>query len=350
MHTSPERELTQESPAKERSVAFYNRALREHLDPKIFRPNPKRLIGFALCMGVASALILFTVLANPAWYFKVLAGLGIGFCTGTLGFLCHEALHGSIVRNHKAQDALFFFGIIPFFISPTYWRHSHNRLHHGNAQKLGIDPDAFPNTRLFKASKYMQFMYPFTPGSGHKRSIFYFFYWFSLHNLVAQVYMRFHHRGFDDMNHRRATIELSLQVLIGIAYLALIGPSNWLPLFVLPFVIQNYMLMSYISTNHNISPLTSVNDPLANSLSVKVHPVLEFLNINFGYHVEHHLFPTMCASHAKTVHKELVRQFPNDYKIMPKWKAIKLLYSTPRVYKNAHTLIHPHTGETFPTL
>jgi fatty acid desaturase len=119
---------------------------------------------------------------------------------------------------------------------------------------------------------------------------------------------------------------------------------------VLPFLIQNYMLMSYISTNHNISPLTNVNDPLANSLSVKVHPVLEFLNINFGYHVEHHLFPTVSAAHAKTIHKELLRQFPNDYKIMPKWQAMKLLYRTSRVYKNAHTLIHPHTGETFPTL
>ncbi len=350
MESIPERVVAQPAPPVERSVAFYNRALREHLDPAIFRPNPRRLIGFALCMGIASALIAFVVLVNPAWYIRVLAGLGIGFCTGTLGFLCHEVLHGSIVRNQKLQDALFFFGILPFFISPTYWRHSHNRLHHGAAQKLIEDPDAFPNLRIFKASKFMKFMFPFTPGSGHKRSVFYFFFWFSFHNLVAQVYMRFRNRGFDDMNHRKATLEFAAQVAIGIGYAILIGPSNWLPLFVLPILIQNYMLMSYISTNHNLSPLTNVNDPLANSLSVTNHPIMEFLNVNFGYHVEHHLFPTVNPKYAKTIHRELVRLFPENYKIMPKYKAMIRLYQTPRIYKNARTLVHPETGNLYATL
>jgi fatty acid desaturase len=350
MESIPERAHTQDTMEVERNLGFYSKALRPHLDPAIFKPNPARLIGFASCMVAAAGIIAAVLLTNPAWYFKVLAGLGIGFCSGTLGFLCHEILHGSVVKNQKLQDLLFFFGIIPFYISPTYWRYNHNRLHHGHAQKLLTDPDAFPNLRVFKSSKFMKFMFPYTPGSGHKRSVLYFFFWFTLHNNAAQFWMRFRNRQYDEMNHRKVTLELVAMGAIIIAYAALIGPANWLTLFLIPVVTQNYMLMSYIATNHNLSPLTSTNDPLANSLSVTVHPALEFLNANFGYHVEHHLFPTVNPKHAKAIHREIVRQFPETYKIMPKIEAMKQLYRTPRIYKNSHTLVHPETGQTAATL
>lgn len=193
-------------------------------------------------------------------------------------------------------------------------------------------------------------MFPFTPGSTHKRSALYFFFWFSFHNFVAQTHLRFRNKIFDSLNQRQVTIEFGAQVLIAAGLLAYAGPGNWLWVFVVPLVVQNYLLMSYISTNHNLSPLTPENDPLLNSLSVTNHPVLEFLNLNFGYHVEHHIFPTVSGVHMKRIHEELKKQFPEKYQVMPKWKAVKALYSTPRIYKNAHELINPETSATYPTL
>ena len=108
--------------------------------------------------------------------------------------------------------------------------------------------------------------------------------------------------------------------------------------------------MSYISTNHNVSPLTKDNDPLVNSLTVTNHPVLEFLHLNFGYHVEHHLFPTMSPAHSKKVHKALVAKYGDQYKMMSKGAAMKLLYKTPRIYKNSKQLVHPYTGEVHDTI
>jgi hypothetical protein len=35
---------------------------------------------------------------------------------------------------------------------------------------------------------------------------------------------------------------------------------------------------------------------------------------------------------------------------MPKWKALKYLYQTPRLYKNSTELIHPKTLKTYPTI
>jgi fatty acid desaturase len=72
--------------------------------------------------------------------------------------------------------------------------------------------------------------------------------------------------------------------------------------------------------------------------------------MGFGYHTEHHIFPRMSMKHAKTVSKKLQELYPDRYKIMPKWKAVKMLYQTPRVYKNRTTLINPLTGREVPAM
>jgi len=335
---------------EELRIGQYRQALSPHLDPQILRRNPWRL-GFAfVCLAFAVLGVFLIVEVNVAWPLKFLLGIMIGVCTGNLAFFGHELLHGSVVKNQTVQDILFLTGVAPFFISPTYWRYSHNRLHHGHSQKLIHDPDAFPNLRIFKSSKFMKFMFPYTPGSGHKRSLMYFFFWFSFHNFVGQVYLRFRNKGFDTMNHTRATLELAFQLVLAAAFLYYIGPSNWLWAFVIPIMVQNYWLMSYISTNHNLSPLTNVNDPLINSLSVSNHPILEFIGMNFGYHVEHHLFPEVSGKHAKVIHRLLVEKYPVKYKIMPKAQAMKALYRTPRIYKNSRELVHPVTGEVHSTI
>jgi fatty acid desaturase len=350
-HTPDQTPIVAAPPASRLySTGFYKQALSKNLGPEVFQPNPWRLIPYGLCLLAAAGSFLAIVNLALPWPVKMALGVAIGLCTGTLGFITHELLHGSIIKNQKAQTVLGFFGALAFFISPTFWRFWHNRLHHGLTQQLIRDPDAFPNLKIFKASGFMKFMFPFTPGSGHKRSMAYFFFWFSFHIFVAQTYLRFRNKVFDPMDQKRVTLEFGAQVLLAAGLLAYAGPANWLWVFVIPLMVQNYLLMSYISTNHNLSPLTNENDPLVNSLTVTNHPILEFLNLNFGYHVEHHLFPTVNGARIKAVHYELMKQFPDRYQIMPKWKAMKALYSTPRIYLNANELIHPETREVFPTI
>lgn len=338
------------SKSETRNIGFYRREILPRLGPEVFEANAGRLGFFALAATGSVGAFCAIVIANPVWPIKLLLGIMIGLCNGVIGFVVHELLHGSVVKNQKLQTFLGFFGLMPYVISPTYWKFVHNRLHHGKTQQTIRDPDAFPTMRVYKSSKFVQAIFPFTPGSGYKRSYLYFFFWLSFHEFTAQIYLRFRNGVFDAMDHRRVTIELSAQVGILLAMLAVAGPSNWLWVMVLPIAIQNYTLMSYISTNHNLSPLTSENDPLANSLTVTNHPALEFMNLNFGYHVEHHLFPTVSGKHAKVIHRELLRAFPNTYKHMPKWKAMKALYSTARIYKNSKTLIHPETLATYDTI
>jgi fatty acid desaturase len=337
--------LELKAPAKLRTISFYRSSLMKSLSPEIMKTNPWRMVGFFSYAAVALASVFLIVTAPMAWPFKVLLGVVIGFCNGNLGFLSHEFAHGSVVKNKNLQDVFVFFGMAPFFISPTFWRFWHNKLHHLKTQQLIHDPDAFPNFRIYKISRFMQNMFPYTPGSGTKRSYSYFFFWFSFHNFVAQAYLRFRNNVFDSLDHRRVTLEFGAAVLLVGAFAWAVGPANWLYVLVIPFFVQNYGAMSYIATNHNLSPLTDENDPLANSVTVTNHPILEWLTLNFGYHVEHHLFPTVNGANIKAVHRELKKQFPDEYIAVPKWQAIKALYRTPRIYKNSKTLIHPITKQ-----
>ena len=52
-----------------------------------------------------------------------------------------------------------------------------------------------------------------------------------------------------------------------------------------------------------VHPLTEVNDPLANTLSVTAPRWLERLHLQFGYHVEHHLFPMVSGRHAPAIRR-----------------------------------------------
>src|SRR6185503_820052 len=100
------------------------------------------------------------------------------------------------------------------------------------------------------------------------------------------------------------------------AVLALVGPAHFVFAFMLPLVVANAIVISYILTNHSLSPMNEVNDPLFNSLSVECSPIVNLLHLNFGLHVEHHLFPSMSSAYAPHVRDALRAQFPDLYQSM----------------------------------
>ena len=338
------------TPEIVKNLAYYNKKISEVLPEKYFERNPARLSFALMFLAVNTTLILMVLKFDFHWSIKILCGFIIGQFNAGLTFVSHEVLHGSVIKNKYLQDFIGFFTFAPFLMSPTYWRFWHNRLHHGNTQFVLKDPDAFPPMSVYRQSKFMQNLYDWTPGSKTIRSYFYFFFWFSFQSFLNQIYMRFGNKMWQEMKHSRVSIEFGLQLLMLISLSYIIGRGNFVYLILIPFAIQNYTVMSYISTNHNISPLTKLNDPLMNSLTVTTNPISDFFHLNFGYHVEHHIFPRMSGAYTKKVHFELKKQFPETYQFMKKSEAIKLLYKTSRIYKNSTTLINPKTLLTYPTL
>ena len=108
--------------------------------------------------------------------------------------------------------------------------------------------------------------------------------------------------------------------------------------------------MAFIMTNHGLNPLTAVNDPLVNALTVTSPRWLEWLTLRFGYHVEHHLFPSMSSRQALRLRGLIRQRWPGRYQSMPLGAALLALHRTARVYENETTLIDPRTGRRWPTL
>jgi fatty acid desaturase len=342
------------SPAEDKhkliSLTFYQQELKRHLPEGIFLRTPARALYLLFFLASNVALISYVLFYDPSWPMKLVAALLLGKFNAGMAFVAHETLHGSIVKNKFLQSAIGTIGFAPFLVSATYWRFWHNRLHHGNTQLIYKDPDAFPTLSVYKRSKFMRVVYELAPGSKNPLSYLYLCYWFSFQSVLNQSYMRFKNKMWADMDHRKVTFEFLSICLVGAAYLVFIGAENFLWLALIPMAVQNYVILSYILTNHNISPLTKINDPLENSLTVTTNPVTDFLDLNFGYHVEHHLFPRVSGKHAKKIHRLLLQLYPDRYKCMPKSRALRMLYNTPRIYKNSEELINPKTGETFSTI
>src|SRR4051812_34373124 len=160
--------------------------VRSMLSESTFKRNPWRLGYGVAYSAIILALIMAVKAMDPHWLVKVMAGFLIGQLLTGICFLAHEILHGSVVKNRSAQDALGLLFFSPFLSTPTYWRHWHNILHHGNVQNLLYDPDVFPTASVFKNSRFMQRIFDLTPGSGSPVSYLYLFYWFSMQCFLNQ--------------------------------------------------------------------------------------------------------------------------------------------------------------------
>jgi hypothetical protein len=96
---------------------------------------------------------------------------------------------------------------------------------------------------------------------------------------------------------------------------ALVGLVPSLFAFAIPLLVANTIVMAFILTNHSRSPRVEINDPLVSGLSVTAPRWVEWITLQLGYHVEHHLFPAMSSRHARTVRELLRARWPGRYPV-----------------------------------
>ena len=331
-------------------IAAYAHEIRPLLRPGSFAPARSRLLWLPVHLTVIG--ILITVLARHAvsWWLAPLLSLVIGVSFSGLTFLGHETLHGAVVRGRHLRRLVGFLGFLPFVISPRLWIAWHNQVHHGNTNRPGVDPDAYPTLAEYDQSRSVRIATDYgAPGRRRLRGALSLLIGFT----VQSGHMLFvaGKRGYlSRREHRWAIAETGLGVALWSALFCLIGPLPFLFSFGLPLVVANAVVMAFILTNHSLSPLTGENDALANSLSVTTPRLVEWLTLGFGYHVEHHIFAAMSTRHAKEVRDALRARFPDQYQSMPLTRALLALHRSARVYKDATTLIDPHSGREWPAL
>jgi fatty acid desaturase len=333
----------------DRTLAHYVRELKPLLSRGIFKPARSRL--WWLPIHLASITFGIAALSRHwlPWAVAPLLSVLIGASFAGLTFLAHETLHGAVVRKAWLRHAVGWLGFSHFLVSPRLWVAWHNRVHHSNTQHPTSDPDAYPTLSAYRGSRSLRIASRAAPGSGRVLGALSLLIGFS----VQSAHMLFvaGKRGYLTPKEHAYAI---LETLLGVAVWGVLGVwLGWVPFlfgFVVPLLVANGVVMSFILTNHLLSPLTTVNDPLANSLTVSTPRWLTWLTLGFGFHVEHHLFPAMSARHAPELRTLLQALWPERYQSMSLVRATTELHRSPRIYKTEHTLIDPETGAEWPTL
>lgn len=332
------------------ATSTYARTLRACLPKELFAPVPARLAWLGLYLVFIAAGITAVAAQWGGWPVRLLLAILIGHGFAGIAFVGHELMHGAIIRNQTLRHLLGWLCFLPFTMSPRLWTAWHNRVHHGHTMKAGVDPDAYPTLSAYRQSRLLRVADRLSPARGRWLGWVGLAIGFTLQS--KQVLLRLGRKpGYLPPRQYVAALgETLLGVLCWVGLALWIGPRAFGFAFALPLVVANAVVMSYILTNHNLSPLTETNDPLLNSLSVTTPRLFARLHLNFGLHVEHHLFPAMSAVHAETVRAALLRHWPERYQCMSLFQALFRLFTTPRVYKDPSTLIDPRTGREHRTL
>lgn len=330
-------------------MASYVREIRPRLKRGVFQPARSRLWWLPVHLSIVALCISALQQRVLPWFAAPLLSLVIGMSYAGLTFLAHETLHGAVVRGPRLRYLVGWIGFAPFVVSPRLWVAWHNRVHHGNTQHAGTDPDAYPTLREYRSSRSVRLATWIAPGMRQLRGASTPLIGFSVQSAHMLVSARA--RGFlSSKEHAFALAETLLGIALWTGLAVATGGLVFVFAFVLPLLVANAIVMSFILTNHSLSPLTEINDPLSNSLSVTTPRLVEWLTLGFGYHVEHHLFPAMSARHAPEVRALLRARYPGRYQSMPLGRATLALHSSARIYKNATTLTDPNSGREWPVL
>lgn len=335
------------------AIAAYARAVKPHLPASVFAPARSRVLWVPVHYAIIAALTWALATGHVPWPLWPVVSIVIGFCMAGVTFVGHETLHGGVVRGRTAIRVVGWLGFLPFVVSPQLWMAWHNRVHHNHCGQPGVDTDMYPTLEDYNARRSSQIMADYF-GIGRRRMIGFMSLLFGFTGQSTQILFKAQKLGVLRPNlHKRAILETLMGVAVWTAVAFLVGPLAFVFVYFLPLIVANSVVMAFILTNHNLSPIAStqpVNDPLVNSLSVSLPRVLEWLTLDFGFHAEHHLFPTMSTRHGRVVREVLRAKFPERYQSLPLFEAVRRLHQTARVYLDDVTLIDPHTGETWPVL
>jgi len=329
--------------------ATYVGDVKPHLPAGAFERARSRLVWLPVELAI---VVVATLAIARGWvplYVAPLLSIAIGAAFAVMAFVTHEVLHGAIVGGRHWQRALGFIGFLPFALSPMLWTRWHNRTHHSGANQLD-DPDRYPTLEEYQTMRGARVLVDgFSPGGKRLRGLLTLAFGFT--GQIIQVLLTSKRRGIlTEKEQRVAFVEMLLGVAIWATVGVAIGLVPFIFAYVIPLVIANACVMSFILTNHSLNPVVTIDDPLASGLSVTLPRPMEWLTLGFGYHVEHHLFPAMSTRHARTVRAVLQERWAQSYRSMPLFKALRQLHRSARVYKDATTLVDPRSGAEFPTL
>jgi fatty acid desaturase len=333
--------------------AEYAKHLRPLLPPGAFLADHSKV--WILLMNLAILLLGWGIadhLTQWNWYFLWLylpISLVMGNSVIVLLLSTHDFMHSRMIKNPLLRRAISLLGLAMLWTPPTFWKAVHNREHHSNTNSLQ-DPD---RNYLYEHpenwGKWMQNLFvpsvevhPLSLLIGMSQA-------WGIHTFrnLSSVLLFNHGQteypvvSFKVSTKERWVIALELAIVFAI-HLSIICYLGFHPLklflgYFLPIWIGYGGIMFYIYTNHMLCRMTDINDPLVNSVSIRVPKLFDLLHFNFSHHTEHHIFPGLNSDYYPAVQEILKAQYGDRFHLLDAGKAWKLMLQTPRHYKNETT-------------
>ncbi|MEG4495125.1 fatty acid desaturase [Microcoleus sp. D3_18_C4] len=333
--------------------SLYIKKLRPLLPSNAFEPDPSKLA--ILLINAAILLLGWGIAANldrwPVYLLGLYLPLAIimGNSIIVLLFSSHDLMHGSVQKKSRLTYPIAFLGLSMLFMPPTQWKNLHNLVHHNNTNSLA-DPDRNylyqqPDTwgkwiqNLFVPSVEVNPVWLIVGMAGS---------WLvhNFRNLTSVLLFNdksvdYVPAAFTVSPKDRLTIAFECLGILGI-HASILFYLNFHPLkialaYFLPIAIGHAGAMFYIYTNHMGCRMTVINDPLINSMSVRVPKIFDLLHLNFAYHTEHHIFPSINSDYYPMVQELLQTHYPGRMNLIDAGEAWRLLMQTPRHYQDEVT-------------
>jgi fatty acid desaturase len=332
----------------------YAKTLRPFLPAEAFAPDPSKLILLLihlviLISGWAIASDLSNWNTSLLWLFLPIA-IVMGNSVIALLFSVHALMHGSVIKNARLSHVIGLVALAVWWMPPTLWKAVHNREHHNKTNSAG-DPDRSYTYEQPKTwGKWIQNQ--FVPSADVSPFVLMFGMataWgvHGFRNLTSVVLFNrksvdYVPAAFTVSPKERWAIAQEYLVIIALhlSVIAWLGfdPKQLLLGYFLPIAIGHAGAMFYIYTNHLLCQMTSLNDPLVNTLSLRVPKLFDRLHLNFSYHTEHHIFPGMNSDYYPLVQDLLKEHYPERFNLIGAGAAWRLLMKTPRHYRDNSTL------------
>jgi fatty acid desaturase len=333
--------------------SVYAKKLRPLLPSDAFEPDPSKLgillinLGILLLgWGIADNLDRWSVYL--LWLYLPLAAI-MGNSIIVLLFSSHDLMHGSVQKKSRLTYPIAFLGLSMLLMPPTQWKSLHNLVHHNNTNSLA-DPDRNylyqqPDTwgkwiqNLFVPSVEVNPLWLIVGMAGS----------WAVHNFrnLSSVLL-FNDKSVDYVPAAftvspKDRLKIALECLgilgihLGVLFYLEFHPIKVALAYILPIAIGHAGAMFYIYTNHMGCRMTSINDPLINSASLRVPKIFDLLHFNFSHHTEHHIFPSINSNYYPMVQELLQIHYPAQMNLIDAGEAWRLLMETPRHYQDQVT-------------
>ncbi|MCU1278345.1 MAG: fatty acid desaturase, partial [bacterium] len=233
-----------------RTLSSYAREVRPSLPAHAFDAVPSRLAWLALHVGIIAAGIVALAFHVGGWWAAPLFALVVGHSFAGAAFVGHETLHGAVIRHRGARNLIGWLCFLPFTLSPRLWVAWHNKTHHAHTMDEANDPDCFPSLATYRKSKVARAAD--RVAFAHGRPFGWLTLCFGFTGQSAQMLWRWakHTDALTKRERRLAILETVAGWTVWAAVLALVGPALFVFAFVLPLIVGNVIVISYILTNH----------------------------------------------------------------------------------------------------